>query len=179
MSATVQITVPVVETARLRLRCPEARDFEAYAAFRAGPRSVLLGGPFDRVSSFNGFCALVGHWQMRGFGRWIVADRDSDEALGVVGIFHPADWPEPEVAWSVFDAAEGKGIAAEAAVAARNWAYDVLGWERLVSLITPDNLRSQALATRLGCVREGDYPHPDHGPLHIYRHLSPAELGAR
>jgi ribosomal-protein-alanine N-acetyltransferase len=166
--------IPTVETAQLRLRAPVASDFEAYAAFRASERARILGGPNDRAEAFQMFCALVGHWHLRGYGRWIVADRATDEPLGVVGIYHPADWPAAEIGWSVFDAAEGRGIAHEAALATRDYAYSTLGWTTIVSLIRPDNTRSIALARRMGCTIDGQHPHPVYGPLDIWRHRSPA-----
>ena len=91
----------------------------------------------------------------------------------MVGLFYPEGWPEPEIAWTVFDGAEGRGIAFESATAARDHAYTALGWTTAVSLIAPDNPRSIALARRLGAVHDGDYPHPDHGTLQIYRHPAP------
>lgn len=174
---TFTLTIPTLTTERLVLRAPQTRDFDAYAAFRASDRARFVGGPHARDAAFGQFAALIGHWALRGFGRWMVADRATDEPLGVVGPYHPDGWPEPEIAWSVFDAAEGRGIAAEAALAARTWAYDVLGWTTVASLIAPDNLRSAALARRLGAVSEGDYPHPVYGPLTIWRHPGPVRVG--
>lgn len=165
--------IPTIETARLRLRAPMLSDFEAYAAFRQSERTRILGGPSDRDEAFLMICALVGHWQMRGFGRWMVADRESDAPLGVVGLYYPDGWPEHELGWQVFDAAEGKGIAHEAALAARDYAYESLGWTRLVSLILPQNTRSIALALRMGCAREGQFGHPSFGAMDIWRHLPP------
>lgn len=170
--------IPVIKTPRLILRAPRAADFDRYAAFRASPRSRGTGGPFTRAQAFEQFCAIVGHWTLRGFGRWLVADRQSDAPLGVVGLFHPEDWPEPEIGWSLFDGAEGHGYAFEAALASRAYAYDRLGWTRVISLIAPDNLRSLALARRVGARHEGDYSHPRLGAMQVWRHLSPSEIAA-
>ena len=59
----------------------------------------------------------------------------------------------------------------EAAVAARRYAYDTLGWTRPVSYIHPDNARSIALAERLGCVRDPNAacPFPETPDL-VFRH---------
>ena len=46
------------------------------------------------------------------------ADRNDGAALGVVGLFYPEGWPEPELAWSLFANAEGRGVAREAALEA-------------------------------------------------------------
>lgn len=166
------IDIPVIETARLRLRAPGARDFDTYAAFRGSERARSLGGPFTRAQAFTQFAALIGHWELRGFGRWIVADMASDEPLGVVGILCPIGWPEPELAWSLFDGAEGRGIAQEAALAARDHAYGPLGMKSLISLVASDNPRSEALARRLGARPEGTTDVPNHGPTPVWRHPS-------
>ncbi|MEM6305320.1 MAG: GNAT family N-acetyltransferase [Pseudomonadota bacterium] len=169
-------TIPTLETERLRLRSPEIRDFEAWAAFRASDRAVHLGGPNTRTEAFDKLGEIIGHWTLRGYGRWMVADKTTDEALGVVGPFYPEDWPEPEIAWSVFEAAEGRGIAYEAAMAARDYAYTTLGWTTAVSCTTLDNIRSQALAKRMGATREGRHTASDGMELYVYRHPSPEAL---
>jgi RimJ/RimL family protein N-acetyltransferase len=170
------VHIPTIETDRLRLRAPMPADFEAYAAFRQSERTRVLGGPNSRTEAFHMFCALVGHWHLRGYGRWMVADRETDQPLGIVGVYYPDDWPEPEIGWSVFDSAEGKGVAFEAAMAARAYAYDVLGWTRIVSLIVQGNARSVALARRMGCVVEGQYAHPVYGPMDIWLHQAPGGI---
>jgi len=172
-AAPALANVPVIETERLRLRTPEGRDYPAYRAFRLSDRSRGVGGPFTEAQAFDQFGELFGHWLIRGYGRWIVADRDSDEAFGVVGLFYPPDWPEPEIAWALFEAAEGRGIAAEAALAVRDYAYGTLGWTTVISLILPENTRSIALARRLGCAHDGDFVHPELGRMQIWRHPAP------
>lgn len=168
--------IPVVHTKRLTLRAPTWDDFEEYAAFRASPRLKIVGGPFNRREAFQQMCAIIGHWELRGFGRWMVTDKATDAPVGVVGLYHPEGWPEPELAWSVFDAAEGKGIAAEASRAARAYAYDTLGWTSLISAVHPPNDRAVALAKRLGCVEKGTLDHPDYGHLRVWHHPAPQDL---
>ena len=168
--------IPTLESERLRLRAARASDFDAFAEFRGSDRAAHLGGPYSRTQAFDQLGEIIGHWALRGFGRWIVADRTTDQPLGVVGLYHPDDWPEPEIAWSVFAEGEGRGIAAEAAIAARAHAYDTLGWTTAMSLIAPDNTRSIKLAQRLGATFESVYAHPEIGDMHLYRHPSPEAL---
>ena len=170
------MNIPTLHTERLTLRAPRFDDFEAYAAFRGSDRAKLLGGPFNRDQAFEQLCAIVGHWTLRGFGRWIVADRTTDEPLGIVGLLYPEGWPEPEIAWSVFEAGEGHGIAYEAALAARHYAYTTAGWTTAISLVDPANTRSLALAKRMGCTEGETYDHDSLGKMHIWRHPSPEAL---
>lgn len=173
---TVAFTIPEIETDRLRMRLPKPSDLDTHIAFRASPRSKGVGGPFDAASSFHHLSGIVGQWRMRGYGRWIVADKDTDAPLGLVGIYHPLDWPEPEIGWVVYEQAEGRGIAREAATASRDFAYRTLGWDRIVSLIMPDNDRSIRLAERMGCMMDGRFTHDHYGALDIWVHPAPEAL---
>ncbi|MBW4709284.1 GNAT family N-acetyltransferase [Roseobacter sp. YSTF-M11] len=163
------IRIPTLRTERFVMRAPKPSDFEAYAAFRGSDRAAGVGGPYTREQAHDSLCGLVGHWQIEGYGRWMVTGAD-DTPLGVVGLMNTPAWPEPEIAWSVFAAAEGKGVAFEAAMAARAYAYTVLGWSTAISCVLRDNTRSHALAERMGATRDGSFTAPDLGELLIYRH---------
>ncbi|WP_262386539.1 GNAT family N-acetyltransferase [Roseobacter fucihabitans] len=151
------------------MRAPQPSDLEAFTAFRTSGRAVGVGGPYTREQAFESLCGVVGHWQIEGYGRWIIADAD-DIPLGIVGLSNSPDWPEPEISWSVFAPAEGKGVAFEAAMATRSYAYTVLGWPTVISCVSPDNIRSHALAKRMGATRDGSFVHDELGELLIHRH---------
>ncbi len=164
------MTIPVIETDRLRLRAWEERDFPAYAALRADPDAQAYVGPLmTRSQAWNRFCVDLGGWMLRGYGVFAIADKGSDEALGYSGIWHPLYFDEPELCWSLFPGQTGKGYATEAAMAARRWAYDTLDLPPLMSLIFPDNLSSKAVAKRLDAVFEKETT-LDGAPRHLYRH---------
>ena len=146
---------PVLETERLVLRLPQLSDFDAYAAFMASERAGFVGGPLERDLSWRGFGHMMGHWVLRGYGLFVITDRTDGRPLGMAGMLNPEGWPEPELGWSLWEAAaEGRGIAREAVEAARGYAYGPLGWTTAISLIAPDNLPSAGLARRLGAVEE-------------------------
>ena len=169
--------IPVIETARLRLRGPRLEDYEAYATFMASGRSIYVGGPLGRLQAWRGFCHVTGHWVYRGFSTFIIADRNTDAALGMCGPWFPEGWPEPEIGWTIWSAEnEGKGLAFEAVTAARRFAYDVLGWTTAISMIDHGNDRSAALAARLGAVYETDYTDDTLGTCRIFRHPGPGAL---
>ncbi|NRB01733.1 MAG: GNAT family N-acetyltransferase [Rhodobacteraceae bacterium] len=166
------LQIPTFRLDDLTLRAPAMSDLDAYAEFRASDRAKGVGGPNTRVQAEQKLEALIGHWHLHGFGRWMVTETHSDTPLGVVGLMAPCDWPEPEIAWSVFAGAEGKSVAYRAAIFARRYAYEVLGWSTVISCTTPDNHRSQALAQRMGATRDGECHVDDVGRLLIWRHLS-------
>ena len=168
---------PVLETERLILRAPVTEDFEVYVDFMATDRAGHIGGPISRALAWRAFGHMTGHWVHRGYGMFIFTDRSSGAALGMCGPWFPEGWPEPEIGWSVWAAeAEGKGLAHEAALAARAHAYGVLGWPTAISLIAANNTRSQALARRMGCMPDGIFVHEQFGESGIWRHPAPDML---
>jgi RimJ/RimL family protein N-acetyltransferase len=150
---------PTLHSKRLTLRMPVLADFEPRAAFAASARSVFEGGPIDRAMAWRIFASEVGQWPLLGYGPFSVA---MDGAyVGEVGIYHPADYPEPELGWFVVPQAEGRGVAMEAARAVMAWARVTFGWDRLVNYIDPGNARSIALGLRLGGVIDASLPGSD------------------
>lgn len=165
---------PVLETERLVLRAPQMADFDAWRAFTQDDRSAFIRGgePMPLGQCWRAFAHVTGMWALRGYGSFIFCARGSDAALGMTGPWHPMDWPEPELGWTVWTAeAEGKGLAFEAATRARDFAFADLGWTTAVSYIDPDNARSQALARRMGCtVDDGAATPPGDHPPQVWRH---------
>jgi len=72
--------------------------------------------------------------------------------------------------------AEGKGIAHEAALAVRDWCYNVRGLTLLMSYIDPRNARSIRLAERMGAVLDESAPLPEGELCVAYRHPGPEAL---
>lgn len=170
--------IPTLHTPRLTLRAPGPQDFATFAAFYASDRAKFVGGPLTSEGSWRMLAMEIGHWSMAGFGRWIVDVTGGPACVGLVGLFAPYGWPEPEIGWDLFEGHEGKGYATEAALAARNFAYETLGWKTAISLVKPANVASAAVAVRMGAQPDGVFSHERHGELAIYRHPTPSDLAA-
>jgi RimJ/RimL family protein N-acetyltransferase len=166
---------PTLATERLILRAPEAADFEPYAAFFASDRAVWEDGPLTRDAAWMEFATAAGGWVLRGFGSFSLIDRASSRYLGEVGLYQPARYPEPEIGWILVAEAEGRGLACEAALAVRAFAYRSLGLGGLVSYIARGNSRSIRLAERLGAVADPMAPCCGDGSG-VWRHPGPEAL---
>ncbi len=153
---TTTIEIPTLETPRLILRSFRITDWDAYAAMEAKPavRAYRGGNLYDRVQSFTAMQQLIGQWGLRGYGVFALELRAGGAFAGLAGVLHPADWPEPEIAYSLDEPFWGQGLATEAAGAVRDWAFDRFQFPRLVSFIMRENVASQRVAARLGAVRD-------------------------
>jgi len=171
MSTTV--TIPTLTTERLILRAPRLSDAAQHAAFYASDRAKFVGGPLTTEEAWRNLGLELGHWALRGFGRWVVTEKGDDTAIGIIGLWFPVGFPEHELGWDLFEGATGKGYATEAGRAARNYAYDTLGWTTLTSMINPNNAGSAAVATRLGAAFDYDFDHERFGKTQIWRHPGP------
>ncbi|NJS39993.1 MAG: GNAT family N-acetyltransferase [Rhodobacteraceae bacterium] len=162
---------PTLHTDRLTLRPPQEADFPAMLAFNDSPRAGFVGGGRDRQWVWRGLLANVGLWALRGYGFYSV-DTKAGDFVGRVGVIYHDGWDEPELAWHLYDGFEGQGYAAEAALAARADYHARISAQPPISYIDVANTRSEALAQRLGAVRERTVTDPE-GDYHVYRHPAP------
>lgn len=145
--------VPVLETARLRLRLARQPDFEAYADMQGDAETMQFlnaGVGMTRRGAWHSFAVMVGQWALRGYGMLILEPRTARGFIGRVGIYHPESWPGPELAWTIARPYWNQGYATEAALAVRDWAFEVLKLPRLISIIDPANLPSIRVAEKIG-----------------------------
>ena len=157
-------------TERLCLRVPASEDAEdLYDLF--ADAGVMRGLGKDPVSAVEEVRAMIeedmiGGWRTDGLGAFILETAATDrQVVGQAGlmIFDTRDWTpstwakagphaQAELGWALTRAHWGHGYATEAAAAIRDWAHGRPDIDRLVSLITPDNVRSQRVARRLGAI---------------------------
>ncbi|MGQ0553496.1 MAG: GNAT family N-acetyltransferase [Planctomycetota bacterium] len=144
---------PALQTERLILRAFRQSDTDDYAALCADPevmRYISPQGPLTRAEAWRKMAMHLGHWQLRGFGQFVLEERATGRFLGHAGPHQPEGWPGREIGWVLARYAWGQGFAYEAARAACAYAFDTLAWDRVISLIAPENERSIRLALRLG-----------------------------
>ena len=167
----------VLVTERLALRPPVPGDWEPFLAYTGGARFNAERGALPVAERWRYFAALLGHWQIRGWGRFIATERASGRIVGHMGPLYPEGWPEPEIAWHLWhDEFEGKGLALEGARACVDHAFRDLNWPTAVSYIVPGNLRSARLAERLGARPDATADGPAFGDGHtvgVWRHPNP------
>ena len=154
-----------LETERLVLRLPEARDVDGYLAV-FGDRQVLRflrTGTARRDDALAAIERMRRHWDRHGIGLFSVVRKDDERMLGRVGflLWDAERWVhamredlegdlETEIGWTLGSEYWNRGYATESAVACRDWALGDVGLTRLVSVIAPGNAASIRVAEKLG-----------------------------
>src|SRR5438552_917788 len=146
-----------MRTERLVMRRWRDADREPFAALNADP-DVMEHFPnrLTREESDAMVDRIERGFDEHGYGLWAV---EADGAfIGFVGLawarFSAHFTPALEIGWRLARPAWGKGYAAEAAAAARDFAFGEAGLDEIVSFTTYRNERSQAVMRRIGMTHD-------------------------
>jgi RimJ/RimL family protein N-acetyltransferase len=156
-----------IETERLILRRWAEDDIDAMTAIWADPGVQAALRPGERIdprtTAEESLARRLSGWDADGFGLYAVAERASGEVIGWSGAWRqdiaPALEGEIEIGWTLRQPWWGKGLATEAGRASALTAFEHLAVARVISLITPVNAPSIAVATRLGMELDGTARH--------------------
>jgi len=152
------VTIPVLETERLRLRGHYPSDLVASLAMWQEPKfyQYLAGKPLPEEEIWTKMLRHMGVWYLYGYGFWAVEEKATGHYIGAVGF---GEWQRaitpslkgfPEVGWVLAPHTHGRGYATEAARAALAWGDAHLPQARTVCLIDVGNESSLRLAAKLG-----------------------------
>jgi RimJ/RimL family protein N-acetyltransferase len=154
-----------LETTRLVLRMPRLDDAPAAAELLGDPEVMrFLGG--ETVPAEDVVVVVqkwLDRWELNGVGPFVIERREDGRWVGRTGVLvwdsrtwthasfaESGEYAQPEIGWALAREHWGNGYATEAAGAVRDWARRDRGFERLISLIAPDNMASLGVAERLG-----------------------------
>jgi len=155
------ITNRELQSERLVLRLPCEADLLPYTRYCESTRSKFVGGPFDSIQAFDKLSAMIGHWHLRGFGRFIFVERATNKQLGHVGALQPDTREHPELTWTIWNGAdEKKGYAIEACETYCGYALRELGIQSAIARIHSENAPSIRLAEKMGGKLNANIPAP-------------------
>jgi [ribosomal protein S5]-alanine N-acetyltransferase len=151
--------LPVLETTRARLRCPEPRDAEAIAAMMGAAVSQRLASwpvPYTPLMAADRIAGV----RMAAAARRslpLVVERRPDGALaGWISISRaPGDEATALLTYWLGEGFQGQGLMREAAPAALAEAFRGMDIARVRAAVQPDNAASLAVVRLLGMVPLG------------------------
>lgn len=143
----------ILETERLLLREFVPDDADALAVVLSDPETMRY---YPAVLDRDGVAAWIERNRRRytdaGHGLWAMVLKSSGEVIGDCGLTRQTveEVDEIEIGYHVRRDLWGRGYAPEAARACRDYGFERLGAERLISLIRPENVPSRRVAEKIG-----------------------------
>lgn len=154
--------IPILKTERLALRGPISEDYPVYRDFFADAEaSHFYGGPMEADRAWRVLAADLGHWALRGYGRWSVVEQATGQVIGGCGLWWPGGYPRSELTWWIVPSARRHGYALEASRAAIAFGYESLGWELVETHMNDANLAARKLVEKLGGTKLSREQFPD------------------
>jgi RimJ/RimL family protein N-acetyltransferase len=172
------VSQPRLETERLILRPLGWDDLDALAVLHGEPSFWWY--PMQRAMTTDETRHFIERtldlYQSDGVGLSAAVVKETGEMAGWLGLavphFLPEVLPAVEVGWRLGERFRGRGYATEGAAAAIDYAFDVLGLDRLVSIFEPANVASGRVMEKLGFVLERETTHPRGGEVLVVRELT-------
>ena len=153
-----------LKTERLLIRNIQLSDIPALVEIWTDPAvTQFMGGPRDKDFLVQTFSDDVDAGQPDPYDLWPVIETVSNEVIGHCGLLAKEvdGQPEIELTYVLHKLAWGKGYATEAAVALRDYAFEMHQLERLIALIDPMNYGSERVVQKAGMALEKEVQRGD------------------
>ena len=171
------LPLKILETQRLLLRRLTLDDLDALFALYRDPeiRKYFPEGTLtydETKEELEWF--LNGHPRYPQLGLWATILKETGQFIGRCGLLPCTidGRQEVEVAYLLAKEVWGQGLATEAAQAIVHYAFEQLGYARLICLIDRDHAASIRVATKIGMTFEKE-GQDDKGPFQLYSMSKP------
>ena len=159
----------VTETKRLLLRHFTLEDAGDLAILHADPVVMKFLRQRNYEETLETLDWIFKCYEKFGYGLWAVIHKADRKLIGRCGLIFQnwAEVKDVEIAYMLSKDYWKQGLGTEAACAIRDYGFEVVGCQRLISLIAPDNIASQKVASKVGLTYEKDVILEDK-PVRIY-----------
>ena len=159
-----QVAPIILKTPRLLLRPPvpaDAAPLECYLSDRRiAETTAAIPHPYPRGGAMDWIRRVEQQWTTGAGANFTICLRESGRIVGVISLCGESR-DDLKAGYWIGVPHWNKGYATEATTAAIDWAFEHLGWDRIIHCIHPDNVASQKLAARLGSRNSGPAPLPE------------------
>ena len=143
----------LLETERLTFRELTFNDVDDLLKVLSDPEAMkFYPKPFDRQMTQEWIERSIQRYAQHGFGLWALILKENGDLIGDCGlVLQEVDSiEEVEIGYHVRRDLWGQGLATEAAQACRDYGFNQLGFDKLISLINPTNIASRRVAEKTG-----------------------------
>lgn len=143
----------ILETPRLQLREMNILDMKALSSILQDEKVMYdYNGAFSEEETTAWMQKQLQRYKEHGFGLWAVLKKETNEMIGQCGITLQEynNTQVPEIGYLFAYKYWHKGYATEAAIACREYGFQILHFNVLYSIIRDTNISSQKVAIRNG-----------------------------
>jgi ribosomal-protein-alanine N-acetyltransferase len=143
----------ILETARLTIRELVPSDLDDFATILGDAETMrFYPHPYGLEETAQAIDRARRSYEDVGFGKWAMILKETGGFIGYCGLtIQDVDGERlVEVGYVLSSSHWRKGLATEAALACRDYAFDVLGVDRVIALVRVENEPSAGVARKLG-----------------------------
>lgn len=144
----------ILETDRLLLKEYVEEDAEAFFKLNSDPEVLRFVPDQPSLNVEQARRILLDHpmadYRKYGFGRGACLLKSTGEQIGFAGLKYLEELGEIDLAYRLVRSHWGQGLATEAARASVRYGFDVLGLERIIGLVMPENIASVRVLENAG-----------------------------
>ena len=108
---------------------------------------------------------LINHYNEKGYTYYATEILETGELIGFIGLayqtYKTEFSPATDIGWRLKKSAWGKGYATEGAKRCLEYAFKVLKINRIFSICTINNSKSENVMKKIGLIKKGEFNHPE------------------
>jgi len=156
----------IFKSKRLGFRNWRKEDLQEFAKLNADA-AVMEHFPktLSEIEVNNLIVELRKHFSDYGFTYYATEILETHEFIGMIGLafqrYETAYTPAIDIGWGLKRSAWGKGYATEGATACMAYAFSDLGINKILSVCTTTNTKSENVMKKIGMTKIGEFNHPE------------------
>lgn len=120
--------------------------------------------PLSLEESENLLSRLQSHFDENGYTYFAVEVLATQEWIGFIGLayqeYETAFTPATDIGWRLKKGAWGNGYATEGAKRCLQFGFNDIGLDKIVSVCTLSNAKSESVMQKIGMAKKGEFNHP-------------------
>ena len=108
---------------------------------------------------------LRSHFEKNGFTYYATEILETKELIGMIGLayqeYKTEFTPAIDIGWRLKSSTWGKGYATEGAKKCLEYAFSELGINKIISVCTTKNKKSENVMKKIGMIKVGEFNHPE------------------
>lgn len=141
-STRLLFSVPTTADSRFILKLMNQPDYHTFIGDR-GLKTIADAELYIREK-------LAPSFMKHGYGLWLVSRKSDKKPVGFGGLVSRDQFDTPDLGYAISHDHQGKGYASEAARAVLDFTTTHLGLDRVLAIVSPENVKSARVLQKVG-----------------------------